>query len=150
MAQSGKAVYTGLFRHSLDDKFRLTIPSAWRYAHEEADSFLATPHPDGYIAVLPPAEVEKLHAKIAQIALSDGGGQDFAARFFAQTQSFSFDKAGRIGLEDALLAHAGIEKEAVLVGSLTKFNIYAPSRWTKVEARTAGENFGDLMRRMGI
>lgn len=150
MAQPGKAFYTGLFRHSLDDKFRLTIPSAWRYAHEEADTFLATPHPDGYVAVLPPAEVEKLHAKIAQIALSDGGGQDFAARFFAQTQSFSFDKAGRIGLGEALLAHAGIEKEAVLVGSLTKFNIYAPARWQKVEARTSGENFGDLMRRMGI
>ena len=83
MAQPGKALYTGLFRHNLDDKFRLTIPSAWRYAHEEADSFLATPHPDGYIAVLPPAEVEKLHAKIAQIALSDGAGQDFTARMIA-------------------------------------------------------------------
>jgi MraZ protein len=150
MAQTGKAFYTGLFRHSLDDKFRLTIPSAWRYAHEESATFLATPHPDGYIAVLPPAEVEKLHAKIAQIALSDGGGQDFAARFFAQTQSFSFDKSGRVGLEDALIEHAGIEKDAVLVGSLTKFNIYAPARWQKVEARTSGENFGDLMRRMGI
>jgi MraZ protein len=150
MAQPGKAFYTGLFRHSLDDKGRLTIPSAWRTAHEEAETFLATPHPDGYIAVLPPAEVEKLHAKIAQLALGDGAGQDFAARFFAETQSFSFDKAGRIGLEDALLAHAGIDKNAVLVGSLTKFNIYSPSRWEKVQARTSGENFGDIMRRLGI
>ena len=150
MAQPGKALYTGLFRHSLDDKFRLTIPSAWRFAHEEADTFLATPHPDGYIAVLPPAEVEKLHAKIAQVALSDGAGQDFAARFFAETQSFSFDKSGRVMVGDRLLGHAGIEKEAVLVGSLTKFNIYSPARWQKVEARTSGENLGDIMRRMGI
>lgn len=150
MAQPGKAFYTGLFRHTLDDKSRLTIPSAWRAAHGEAEAFLATPHPDGYIAVLPPAEVEKLHAKIAQMALSDGAGQDFVARFFSQTQSFSFDKAGRIGLDTALLQHAGIEKNAVLVGSLTKFNIYAPARWEKVEARTSGENFGDLMRRIGI
>ena len=90
------AFYTGLFRHTLDDKGRLTIPSAWRGAHAESDAFLATPHPDGYVAVLPPAEVEKLHAKIAQMALSDGAAQDFAARFFAQTQSFSFDKQGRV------------------------------------------------------
>lgn len=150
MAQSGKAFYTGLFRHTLDEKSRLTIPSAWRYAHEESDTFLATPHPDGYVAVLPPAEVEKLHAKIAGMALSDGAGQDFVARFFAQTQSFSFDKSGRVGLSAELLAHAGIAKEAVLVGSLTKFNLYAPARWEKVEARTSGENFGDLMRRIGI
>lgn len=150
VSQSGKALYTGLFRHALDDKSRLTIPSAWRYGHGDEDAFLATPHPDGYVAVLPPEEVEKLRAKFAQIPMSDGAAQDFAARFTSQTNQFWFDKSGRIALGEALLAHAGIEKEAVLVGSLTKFNIYAPSRWAKVEARTSGENFGDLMRRLGI
>ena len=150
LAQNGKAFYTGLFRHNLDDKGRLTIPSAWRSAHGEQDTFLATPHPDGYVAVLPPAEVEKLHEKISAMKLSDAAAQAFSARFFSQTQSFSFDKAGRIGLSADLLRHAGVEREAVLVGSLTKFNIYNPARWQQEEARTAGENFGDLMRRLDI
>lgn len=150
MLQVGKASYTGLFRHTLDDKGRLTIPSAWRYTHEEQDTFLATPHPDGYIAVLPPTEVEKLHAKFSELKLSDAAAQAFAARFFSQTQSFSFDKAGRIGLGAEILGHAKIQKDAVLVGSLTKFNIYSPARWQQEEARTAGENFGDLMRRLDI
>jgi len=150
MSQSGRAFYTGLFRHTLDDKGRLTIPSAWRTAHAEADTFLATPHPDGYIAVLPPAEVAKLHEKFSSLKLSDAAAQAFAARFFSQTQSFSFDKAGRIGLAGDLLKHAGIGREAVLVGSLTKFNLYSPARWQQEEARTAGENFGDLMRRLDI
>src|SRR5580658_3255273 len=149
MPQPGRAFYTGLFRHTLDDKGRLTIPSAWRGANA-GETFLATPHPDGYVAVLPPAEVEKLHAKIAEMALSDGAAQDFAARFFSQTQSFVFDKQGRVGLNAELLRQAGIAKEAVLVGSLTKFNLYAPARWEKVEVRTAGGNFGDIMRRLGI
>jgi MraZ protein len=84
------------------------------------------------------------------MALSDGAGQDFASRFFSQTQSFTFDKQGRVGLSADLLEHAGIVKDTVLVGSLTKFNMYSPSRWQKVEARTSGENFGDIMRRLGI
>jgi MraZ protein len=150
MSTPGKEFFTGLFRHTLDDKGRVTIPSAWRAAHEDGDIFLATPHPDGYVAVLPPSEVAKLHDKIAQMALSDGAGQDFASRFFSRTQSFTFDKQGRVGLTADLLEHGGIEKEAVLVGSLTKFNLYSPSRWKKVEARTSGENFGDIMRRLGI
>ncbi len=150
MAPSGKAFYTGLFRHTLDDKARLTIPSAWRYTHAEDDTFLASPHPDGYIAVLPPAEVEKLHEKISAMKLSDAAAQAFAARFFSQTQTIYFDKAGRVGLNADLLRHAGIEKDAVLVGSLTKFNIYNPARWQQEETRTAGENFGDLMRRLDI
>jgi MraZ protein len=150
MAILGKASYTGFFRHTLDDKNRITIPSAWRAAHAEGETFLATPHPDGYIAILPPAEVEKLHAKFAQVPLSDGSAQDFAARFFSRTQALTFDKQGRMMLNAELLAFAGVEKEAVLVGSLTKFQLYSQERWAKVEQRTAGDNYGDLMRRIGI
>jgi MraZ protein len=150
MASPSSAFYTGLFRHSLDDKNRVTIPSSWRSAHSPEAQFLATPHPEGYLAVLPPDEIEKLRAKIAQVALSDGAGQDFIARFFAQTQAFGFDKQGRVMLNADLLAHAGIGRDAVLVGSGTKFNVYSPERWGRVEQRTAGENFGDLMRRIGI
>lgn len=150
MAQSGKSVFTGLFRHTLDDKGRLTIPSDWRAAHAPESTFLATPHPDGYVAVLPASEVDKLHEKISAMKLSDAAAQAFAARFFSQTQSFACDKSGRVGLTPELLKHAGIAKDAVLVGSLTKFNIYNPARWQQEEARTAGENFGDLMRRLDI
>ena len=150
MAHLGKTFYTGRFRHNLDDKNRLTIPSAWRQAHEESDTFLATPHPDGYIAVLPPAEVEKLYEKVAQKALTDRDAQDAFSRFFAQTLSFAFDKQGRFGVDADLLAHADIRKDAVLVGSLTKFAIWSPARWEKLEARTSGEHLGDLMRRIGI
>lgn len=150
MATPGTAFYTGLFRHTLDDKNRVTIPSAWRSAHEEGEQFLATPHPDGYIAILPPAEVAKLRTKIEAVALSDGLGQDFINSFFSRTQALSFDKQGRIMVNGELLAHAGIAKDAVLVGSLTKFSLYSPERWSRVEQRTAGENFGDLMRRIGI
>ncbi len=149
MAQTGTS-YTGLFRHTLDEKNRVTIPSGWRAAHAEGEQFLATPHPDGYIAILPPDEIAKLRTKIDAIALSDGSGQDFAARFFAQTQTFGFDKQGRIMLNTELLTHAGIAKDVVLVGSLTKFSLYSPDRWSRVEQRTSGENFGDLMRRLGI
>lgn len=150
MASLGKPFYTGLFRHTLDDKNRLTIPSAWRSAHGENDTFLATPHPDGYIAVLPPAEVEKLYEKASQKALTDRDAQDAFARFFAASLAFTFDKQGRIGITDELRRHGAIEKDAVLVGSLNKFSIYSPARWAQVEQRTAGDNFGDLMRRIGI
>ena len=44
MAQTGKAFYTGLFRHTLDEKGRLTIPSAWIDAAQGLDfAALATP-----------------------------------------------------------------------------------------------------------
>ncbi len=150
MTKPGTAHYTGDYTHTLDEKNRLTIPSAWRDAHGESDTFLATPQAGGSIAVLPPAEVEKLRAKVALIALSDRAGQEFAARYFSRTQSFSFDKQGRVSLSEKLLRHAGITKDAVLVGSLTKFNVYSPARWTEMDRSAAGEGDDEQMRRLGI
>jgi len=154
MSQANQPIYTSRHRHSLDDKNRVTIPSAWRYAHDADDVFLAVPQSGGYVAILPTAEAAKLRTKIEQVALSDEAGQDFIATFFAKTQQVWFDKAGRIQLNDDLREHAGIKPgeqggEAVLVGGLTKFNVYSPERWAEVQARAAKDN-GDAMRRLGI
>jgi MraZ protein len=149
MATLGKPFYTGLFRHALDDKNRLTIPSSWRSAHEPSATFLATPNPDGYVSVLPPAEVEKLYEKIASVPLSDAAAQAGIAAFFAATHAFTFDKQGRIALTERLLQHAGIKRDAVLSGSLSKFNIFSPARWEAVEQTTSAGTQADYKRRFG-
>ena len=150
MAHAGTPVYSGRFEHTLDDKNRLTIPSAWRWAHSETETFLAMPHPDGYIAVLPPARVARLLAQIAEMKLSDRDAQAVKARIFSEALSFTFDKQGRFGVTADLLRHAGVAKDAVLVGMGDTFNILSPSRWTDLQRATAGENFGDMMRRIGL
>lgn len=150
MAPAGTTVYSGRFEHTLDDKNRLTIPSAWRWAHTETETFLAMPHPDGYVAVLPPARVGRLLAQIAEMKLSDRDAQAVKARIFSEALSFTFDKQGRFGVTADLLRHAAITKDAVLVGMGDTFNILSPSRWTELQRATAGENFGDMMRRVGL
>lgn len=150
MSLPGRTLYTGSFRHNLDDKGRLTIPSAWRSAHAESDEFLAIPNPDGYVSVMPPAEVAKLHEKIAAVPMHDAEAQAEIAFFFASSQSFTFDKQGRVALSDGLLQKAGISKEAVLVGSLTKFNIYNPERWAREEQKQAAAAAGGFLRRYQI
>lgn len=150
MASLGKSFYTGLFRHTLDDKNRLTIPSSWRAGHEKDAVFLAVPNPDGYVSVLPPAEVEKLSEKIAAVPLSDAAAQSEIAAFFAVAQTFSFDAQGRIALNDALLRHAGLAKDVVLNGGFTKFNLYSPERWAAVEQKSSASSQADFLRRFGI
>ena len=149
MSSPVKPFYTGSFRHTLDDKNRLTIPSAWRAAHAEGDTFLVVPL-DGYLSVLPPAEAQKLYDRVAAQALSDSEAQEAAADFFSKTLSFSFDKSGRVMLTPELCAHAGVSKDVVLVGSMNKFNLYSPEHWDRVQAATAAQKPADRLRRMGI
>jgi MraZ protein len=134
----------------LDDKNRLTIPSGWRVAHSEEDDFVALPHPDGYIAVLPPLEVDRLYEKAATKELSDSEAQDVLTQLFAHAQTLRFDKQGRFGLNPDLLSHAGIKKEAILAGSLSKFAIWSPEQWDAKGQRMDPQTYRDLMRRAGI
>ena len=150
MSSTTKPRYTGHFRHSLDDKNRLTIPSGWRVAHSEDDDFVALPHPDGYIAVLPPLEVDRLYEKAATKELSDSEAQDVLTQLFAHAQTLRFDKQGRFGLNPDLLCHAGIKKEAILAGSLSKFAIWSPEQWDAKGQRMDPQTYRDLMRRAGI
>ena len=150
MSSSSRPRYTGHFRHSLDDKNRLTIPSGWRVAHSEEDEFVALPHPDGYIAVLPPSEVDRLYDKAAEKNLSDSEAQDVLTQLFSHALTVRFDKQGRIALTPELLEHASITKDAVLAGSLSKFGIWSPAGWDAKGQRMDNQTYRDLMRRAGI
>ncbi len=135
MAPDGTVNFTGRYERSLDDKWRLTLPSAWRAKHDATQTFLAV-RASGYIAVLPPDEVEKIRQQIKAIKLSNREAQAAANKFFSEAQAFSFDAAGRVMLDEALLVFAGIERDVVLMGSLTKFSIFSPARAAE-EARLA-------------
>ncbi|MBL9201789.1 MAG: mraZ [Opitutaceae bacterium] len=150
MPPADKANFAGNFPRTLDDKGRLTIPSEWRSAHTKDEPFMAIPHKDGYLAILPTAEVNKLREKLSANKLNDSGAQDSAAVFFSETQSFACDNFGRVVLNRELLQHAGIDKEAVLIGSLTKFHVYSPDRWQQLRTRVGGGKMGEAMRHLDI
>lgn len=149
MAPLNNPFYTGLFRHTMDDKNRLTIPSAWRTAPADGGQFLVVPL-EGCLSVLPPDEASKLRDKVSAKNLSDSEAQEAIADFFSKTLAFSFDKSGRVMLSPELCAHAGIVKDVVLSGSGNKFNLYGPEEWTRVQAANSAQKAGDRLRRIGI
>ena len=153
MSTPSKAYLAGNFRHLLDDKNRVTIPSPWRGLFEKGTSFLAIPNLGGYVSVLPPEEANKLYEKFAQVPLSDTAAQNDISVFMSGTQSFSFDSQGRIALSESLFGHAGLggpKSEVVLVGGLNKFNIYNPTMWSQVEQESTTASQRSVMQRFGI
>ena len=139
MSAQGTTVYSDNFRHALDDKNRITIPSAWRDGHDTNDIFLAVPRPNGSIAVLPPGATARIHEKSQQIPISNIAGRDAVARFFSSAHRCSFDAQGRIALTDAQRAHAKITKDVVLAGAGDNFVIYSPEHWAQVNTPRADD-----------
>ncbi len=150
MSTFAKPFYVGTFRHTLDAKNRLTIPAKWRFSGDEQEVYLALPHPSGHVMVLPPVEVEKLYERISALPFSDEGAQEFQHKFFSQAHSFGCDSQGRVNLSESLLKRAGIGREVVLVGTMTKFGIWSPDAWASVDPERNGDNLADLMKKVGL
>ncbi len=122
--------FIGEFRHNLDDKGRLTIPSAWRPENAgDENYFLAMPSVEegasAYVTVYPPKMIKRLEERISQISMGDVEGQRMVAELMSMAHSFSCDKQGRINLSNKLVSHAQIKKSAVLLGKMSTFSIYS-------------------------
>lgn len=137
MAVKERSLYVGEFRHNLDSKNRLTIPSKWRFSGDEEEVYLALPNPIGCISVYPPKMVAKLEAKVEEVSLGNKKGQRALAKLFSKADHFGCDKSGRINLNEKLIGHAGLDKETILIGNFVTFNIWNLERY---EAYLANED----------
>ncbi len=145
----GGGLYVGEFFHNLDAKGRLTIPSRWRFPGDEADVYLGLPNTGGFITVYPPSMIEKLKDQVANISLGDPEGQAVLMQISAKAHSFGCDKQGRINLNEKLIEHAKIEKEAVLVGNFTFFSIFSRPVYEGKDPGAVG-NMNDALKKLGL
>ena len=125
--------YVGEYRHRLDAKNRVTIPSKWRFPGDEAEIYVGWGHPGGYIAVYPPKKIAEFRAKISEIAESDPQGQRILRQLFGKAHQFGCDRQGRVKLHGSLVAMAGIEKSVTLVGLGETFNIWSAEKYLQEE-----------------
>jgi MraZ protein len=144
---SAHTVYAGEFRHAVDAKHRVTVPSRWRGA-EEKEEFFAVPDPAGnFLMILPPHEFDRVKSDVeSNAAISPADRRKFIRRFYALAQLVSVDKQGRILLPEDYCRRLGLDGEVVLIGSHSRMEIWNTQRWAdstaqeeEVFRRVAGE-----------
>ena len=142
-SMSSSTVYAGEFRHTVDAKHRVTIPSRWRA--EEGEEFFAVPDPAGsFLMILPPREFDRVKTDLeANTTVSPADRRKFIRRFYALAQLVSVDKQGRVLLPEDCCRRLGLEGEVVLIGSHSRMEIWNPQRWA---AATADED--EVFRRV--
>ncbi len=140
-------VYAGEFRHAVDAKNRVTIPSRWR-SSGEGEEFFAVPDPQGnFLMILPPQEFDRVKSDVeANASISPADRRKFIRRFYALAQLVSADKQGRVLLPEEHCSRLGLEGEVVLIGTHSRMEIWNSQRWAAAAAdedevfrRVAGE-----------
>lgn len=125
-------MFLGRFAHNLDAKGRLAIPARFRAALE--DGVVLTRGIDRCVTAYPMPVWNELAEKISALSMTDPNARQFRRMMFAGAANLELDGQGRIVLPAALREFAEIEREVVVVGVNSSFEIWSPDRWREMEA----------------
>lgn len=129
--------YNSLYRHGVDEKRRVQIPAKWRPAEPEVLTLVLWPKgtmPEACLLVLPPREWEALVQKLKAMPFADAKAEALRRLLGKKSDRVTLDKGGRICVPEAMAKAAAIEKEAMLVGLLDRFEIWDPERYRTASA----------------
>ncbi len=133
--------FVSSYRHSLDAKKRVFIPSKFR--DELGDEFYITRKFGTYLSIYTADDWQAYVEKIEKLPESDAEEiQDF---ILGAAQKCTPDASGRIILDDRLLKHAGIDKNIVFVGVGKQIRVWAEELY---EEREINRNFDKLREKM--
>jgi MraZ protein len=114
--------------HALDEKGRLVVPA--RFRERLGAAFILTiAQPDSCLALYPEATWERFCERLEAAPIKDERYRRFVRRLFAHTEEVSCDGQGRLLIPPTLRAYAGIERDCVSVGSLTRVEIWGKEHW---------------------
>jgi MraZ protein len=123
-------VFTGEYRHSVDDKGRVAVPA--RFRAQLAEGLFVSRWIDQCLAIFPRQAWEDLSQRVAQLPVGDAGSRAFQRFLFGGAIETELDRSGRVLIPEYLRGWAGLASDAVLVGSRDHAEIWAPGRWDDV------------------
>jgi MraZ protein len=84
---------------------------------------------DQCLAAYPPSEWAKLEAQLAALPAFSKPVKALTRLLASRAADCEIDVQGRILLPPGLRAAAGLERDAVVIGVLNRFEVWAPSGW---------------------
>ena len=131
----------GEYRHNIDDKKRLVIPSKFR--SELGDEFILTRGLDKCLFVYSKAEWNKIVDKLKSLPFTHKDARNFTRFFLSGATVCEIDQSGRISITSPLIEYADITKECVIIGANDRLEIWSKESWDTFMADNI-DNFSDI------
>jgi MraZ protein len=122
-------MFLGEYRHSIDNKDRLTIPARYRELLDEG-AFILRGF-DRNLMVLTTKAFEAISHRLDQLSMTDPLARALRRLIIGSATHLEVDKVGRILIPDFLCQKAGLscDQEAILVGQGSYFEIWSSDEW---------------------
>ena len=122
-------MFTGEYRHAVDGKGRIAVPA--RFRGQLADGAVVARWLDSCLAIFPMTAWGELATRVGGLPMTDPNARLLQRQLFAGAFETELDGQGRVLLPQGLRAFAGLEAEALVLGSRDHAEIWAPARWTE-------------------
>ena len=123
-------MFMGEFRHTLDEKNRITIPSPFRQQIErEEKGLVITRGLDRSLFLYPFSEWENLGEKLRHLSTTHANIRAFVRIFFSGAHPVQSDNQGRITLPQTLKEFAGINDDVTIIGAFNKIEVWNSEQW---------------------
>jgi MraZ protein len=122
-------VFIGSYDHSLDPKGRVILPRKFR--DELGQDMVFTKGIEACLYVFPLVEFEAFANKLRSLPLTERPSREFVRVFVAGASQESADSQGRVVIPQPLREYAGLSKDVVIVGQLSRIEIWDKVEWER-------------------
>lgn len=136
----------GRFEHTLDAKGRIFVPVKLR--EKLGDTFIAAAVLDKCVSLYSTAEWESLLDKIASAPMAET--RKLLRKITESAEDVTLDAQGRILLNKNLIAHAGLEKPALIIGAGRRAEIWNPAIYEETMADMTDEKLEEEFIKYGF
>jgi MraZ protein len=145
-------MFMGSHEHSLDAKGRLILPR--RFRDELGQDMVITKGIERCLYVFPLAEFEAFAAKLRELPLTQRPGREFVRVFVSGASQETVDSQGRFVIPPVLRDYAGLAKDVMVVGQLSRIEVWDRQEWASYmdRAQTAysDESNASYLAELGI
>lgn len=140
----------GEFKHSLDIKGRLAVPSKFR--EKLGAGAIITRGLDKCLFIFGANEWEVLVQKLMNLPLAQSNSRAFVRLMLAGASDAKVDAQGRILVPDYLRKYAGLKKQAVVTGLYNRMEVWDEEEWQAYKQKTeaSSDEIAEKLGELGI
>lgn len=134
-----RPLFTYRYKHGVDTQGRIQFPSRWKLRATDTELVAVLVHHrllmkkdypvKEYLLVLPYDLFDVFTGPLRSGGFTDTTAQAFRHEYAERMMTIDFDGSGRFSLPSELRGPAGLEKEALLVGCVDRFEIWNPAAY---------------------
>lgn len=122
----------GEYKHNLDAKRRLAVPSKFR--KELGEGAILTRGLDNCLFIFPSKFWAPFAEMLAGLSMAKQDTRAFARLFLSGATEVEFDSLGRILVPEHLKKYADLKKSIVVAGLFNRLEIWDEERWSNYRA----------------